>query len=68
MLFSLYSSSIADISRKHGLSFNLYADDTPIYIMFNQDDTVNAISRIEACVAEIKAWMITDKLMLNGDV
>ena len=35
--------------------------------MFNQDDTVNAISRIEACVAEIKSWMITNKLILNGD-
>ena len=35
--------------------------------MFNQDDTVNAISRIVACVAEIKSWMITIKLMLNGD-
>ena len=66
-LFSLYSFSIADIARKHGLSVHLYADDTQIYIMFNQDDTVhvNAISRIEACVAEIKSWMITNKLMLN---
>ena len=66
-LFSLYSSSKADIARKHGLRVHLYADDTQIYIMFNQDDTVNAISRIEARVAEIKAWMIINKLMLNGD-
>ena len=35
--------------------------------MFNQDDTVNAISRIEACVAVMLSWMITNKLMLNGD-
>ena len=35
--------------------------------MLNQDDTVNAISQIEACVAEIKSWMITSKLMLNRD-
>ena len=35
--------------------------------MFNQDDTVNAISRIEAFVAEIKSWMITNKLMLKED-
>ena len=49
-LFSLYSSSIADIARKLGLSVHLYADDTQIYIMFNQDDTINAISRVEACL------------------
>ena len=30
-LFSLYSSSIADIARKHGLSVHLYADDTDLY-------------------------------------
>ena len=47
-LFSLYSSSIADIARKLGLSVHLYADDTQIYIMLNQDDTINAISREEA--------------------
>ena len=29
-------------------------------MMFNQDDTVHAISRIQA-------WMTTNKLMLNGD-
>ena len=55
------------LHEKHGLSVHLYADDTQIYIMFNQDDTVNALSRIEACVAEIQSWMITNKLMLNGD-
>ena len=44
-------------------SVHLYADDTQIYIMFNPDDTVNAISRIEVCVA----WMVTNKPMLNGD-
>ena len=66
-LLSLYSFSIADIARKHGLNVHLYADDTHIYLMFNQDATVSAISRIEACVAEIKSWMITNKLMLNGD-
>ena len=66
-LFSLHSSSIADIDRKHGLGVHLYADDTQIYIMFNQDDTVNDISRIVACVAGTKSWMITNKLLLNGD-
>ena len=59
-LFSPHSSSIADIARKHGPSVHLHANDTQIYIMFNQDDTVNAISRIEAYVAEIKSWMITN--------
>ena len=35
--------------------------------MFNASATDTVITRIEACVAEIKTWMITYKLVLNGD-
>ena len=51
---------IADIVWKHVLSVHLCADDTHIYRMFNPDDTASAITRIETCVAEIKAWMVTN--------
>ena len=40
-----YSPCIPRLQLEYGLSVHLYADDTQIYIMFNQDDTVNAISR-----------------------
>ena len=66
-LFSLYSAPVADIARKHGLKVHLYADDTQLYITFDVSDILNAVARVEACVAEIKAWMVTNRLMLNGD-
>ena len=32
LLYSLYTSPLGDIARKHGIPFHLYAVDTPIYI------------------------------------
>ena len=61
VLFSLYTSPITDIIRSHGLKYHLYADDTQLYLAFNptcNDDLVTATSCVEACVAEIRVWMI----------
>ena len=33
-LFTIYTSRIADIARCYGLNIHLYADDTQIYIAF----------------------------------
>ena len=34
LLYLLYTSTIGDIFRKHGLSFNLYADDDQVRVFF----------------------------------
>ena len=52
----------------HGLTYHLYADNTQLYMAFKQSDvTFNAVSRIEACVADIRIWMNGDFLKLNDD-
>ena len=58
-LFTQYTVPIGAICRKHCVSYQLYADDTQIYITFhisNDADRKAAIAKIEACVAEIRAW------------
>ena len=44
------------------LSYHIiYADDTQIYITFhisNDADRKAALAKIEACIAEIRAWMV----------
>lgn len=68
--FVMYSSPIASIARKHGLSIHLYADDTQIYAAFRPGSPVSeehVRMCVQDCVAEMKAWMTMNKLMLNDD-
>ena len=67
LLFTLYSAPIVGIVRRHGLIPHLYADDTQLYIVFDQDDAVDTIKRIKACVMEIKEWMAMNWLKLNDE-
>ena len=50
--------------RRHGLIAHLYADDTQFYA-FDQDDAVETIKLIEACVMELKEWMEMNWLKLH---
>ena len=50
--------------------FEIYADDTQLYISFvirDRDDLANATSKIELCVLEIKDWMTQNLLKLNAE-
>ena len=69
--FTIYSSPIANIARKHGLNVHMYADDTQLYVSFKLDSTSDdesaSRSLIESCIKDIKSWMTTNKLKLNDD-
>ena len=70
ILFTIYTAPLGDIIRGHGLSFHLYADDTQLYIAFKPGASMSretAVSRIEACVKDIKEWMTNNLLKLNED-
>ena len=70
VLFTQYTVAIGAICRRHGVSYQLYADDTQIYITFKIDDLEDqhaARLKIEACIAEIRVWMIIHRLELNDD-
>ena len=66
----MYAAPLADIARSHNIDVHLYADDTQLYTSFNPadpDSEVHARTRMEACIAEMKTWMICNKLQLNDD-
>ena len=70
LLYLLYTAPTADIFRKHGLSFHLYADDDQAYSSFTSQDyneLVTVKHRIELCMVEVNNWMVMNKLKLNTD-
>ncbi|KAK2186012.1 hypothetical protein NP493_216g01024 [Ridgeia piscesae] len=65
---SLYAGPIGQIIRRHHLDFHLFADDSQLYVSFKIKDTNDetiALARIQACVGELKAWMIHHRHQLN---
>ena len=70
LLYVLYTSSVADIIKKHNLLYHLYADDTQLYVSFKlgSDDLLfSAKFSIEMCVQEINNWMILNGLKRNEE-
>lgn len=67
ILFSMYTSPLAEVIRKHQVDFHMYADDVQIYISFKPDpaSSSSALETVENCVSEIRSWMHSNKLKLN---
>ena len=64
LLYVLYTSPVADIIKRHNLTYHLYTDDTQLYVLFKlgSDDLLSsAKSSIEICVQEINNWMILNE-------
>ena len=70
LLYSLYTSPLGDIARKHSIPFHLYADDTQLYLSFTSNCPNHLPSTkiaVELCVKDIGDWMLRNKLKLNQD-
>ncbi|XP_072025396.1 uncharacterized protein [Amphiura filiformis] len=64
-VFTKYSQYIANIIRRHGLHFHIYADDVQIYMFFNPkipSDSACAIFKLSMCVKEVRDWMLCNML------
>ena len=66
LLFSLYMLPLGQIICKHGINFHCYADDTHLYLSVRPDE-VTQLSKMEACLLDIKEWMTQNFLLLNSD-
>ena len=56
------------IIDKHLPNAHTYADDTQIYHSFRPDTSLSqdaALKSIENCVADIRAWMLSNRLLIN---
>ena len=67
--FICYTAPLGDIARRHGINVHLYADDTQLYLAFSPHtdvDTIQAVTRIQDCVAELQDLMNINKLKFNA--
>ena len=70
ILFSVYTWPLGDIVRKHQMCYHLYADDTQLYLSFDSgtpSPASEAITQLEACISDIRHWMLMNRLKLNDD-
>ena len=61
------AAPVADIFRKYGIQYMIYADDTQAYISCDFDDISSAMDKLEKCLEEIRHWMAQNWLKLNND-
>jgi hypothetical protein len=68
VLFMLYITSLHQVISKHLPSVHGYADDHQLYLSFKPDTQTeqdNALAAMEACVSDVRKWMIQHRLMIN---
>ena len=64
-IFTLYSSPVKDIVKRHDVSGMFYADDSQLYVSVDRNDVNPSIGELERCIKEIKKWTAENKLSLN---
>ena len=63
-------SKLFQILKHHMPSVHTYADDTQLYLSFKPSDSsseVEAVSAMQTCICDVRAWMMEDQLILNDD-
>jgi len=68
LLFSIYTSQIFGIVSDRLPNVHCFADDTQLYHSFCPDDQASqdvAVAAMEACIRDVRLWMLQDKLKIN---
>lgn len=67
-LYCIYTKPVGEICRRHCMCYHCYADDTQLYITIKPlAEWDNFRERLEACLADISDWMLSNMLKLNHE-
>ena len=65
-LYCIFSNPIAEICRRHNMTYHFYTDDTQLYLVFEPlENWIDISKRLEDCLTEISSWMCSNMLKLN---
>ena len=56
---------LSAILRYHNIGYHVCANDTQLYVSFKCKQPLEAISKLNSCLADIRRWMIANKLKIN---
>ena len=65
LIFCLNLLSLSAILMYDKIGYHIYVDDTQLYISFKCKQPLEAISKLNSCLADIRRWMIHNKLKIN---
>ena len=65
ILFTVYTSSLGQLLRSHGMKYHLYADDSSIYVTFEPEEITNTLDKVQTCVKAVRGWMTQKSLKMN---
>ena len=66
-LFTLYIGALSLFLKIHNVDGMMCADDIQLYVSFSSFTRASTIASLEACIADIRFWLIKNKLLLNFD-
>ena len=65
MKFCLYFLLLGAILRHHNIGYQIYADDTQLFISFKCKDPLESLTKLNMCISDIRVWMIKNKFKIN---
>jgi exonuclease III len=65
LLFSLYTTSLGRVLKKHGVRYHFYADDTQLWLPFAPGNYNDAVHTMQCCLLDVQKWMSYHKLKMN---
>ena len=70
VMFTLLTTPLQGILKRHGIKYHKYAYDMQLLIIFDPNipgDIERAVTQMKACVQEIRQWMAYRWLKLNDE-
>ena len=67
LLFTVYTSPVANIASSYNIGQQQYADDTQLFIALSPKDYSADISSLSSCLCSLHSWFSLNGLALNPD-